>query len=287
MNRPEAKASAPASSANLGPGFDCLALALEIRCRVEARRSRQWGVRHVGPHIPPRGSADAVLDGARAAVGIDHPLALEVNNRIPIGSGMGSSAAAYTAGMVAAFRCLGQSVDPQRVFEKVAGLEGHPDNAAAAVFGGLVLVSAEGKVHRIPLSDAFEVMVLVPTFRLFTSESRSVVAETFDREAVIGSLSRMGSLVVGLTSGNVDTLRSALGDVVHESSRNRLQPLVGDFMRAALEAGAVYAAWSGSGPSVLGVAQSQQARRVEDAIRSHLGDQVEIFHPAVAEQGIV
>lgn len=287
MTNNEAEASAPASSANLGPGFDCLAMALDIRCRVKARRSRDWGVRHIGPHTPPGGSSDAVLDGARSAVGIEHPLSMKVDNRIPIGSGLGSSAAAYTAGMVAASRCMEEPVDADQIYRKVAALEGHPDNAAATVFGGLVLVGAEGRVHQLRLSRRYGLLVLVPTFRLFTSESRRVVAGTFDLETVIGSLSRMGALVVGLTTGRSDMLSSALGDEIHESSRNRLQPLVGDFIDEALVAGAVYAAWSGSGPSVLVLTESEETDSVAVGIRSSLKDQVDILRPEVAEQGII
>ena len=287
MTKIKAEASAPASSANLGPGFDCLAVALEIRCRVKARRAEKWVVEHVGAHTPPRGSSDAVLDGARSAVGIEHPLSMEVDNQIPIGSGLGSSAAAYAAGMAAASRCMEEPVDFDQIFHKVAALEGHPDNAAATVFGGLVLVGAEGSVHRLRLNQRFGILVLVPTFRLFTSESRRVVAGTFDLRTVIGSLSRMGSLVVGLTTGKSDMLSSALGDQIHESSRNRLQPLVGDFIDAALGAGAVYAAWSGSGPSVLVLTESGETDKVALGIQSAMGSQVEILRPGVARQGVI
>lgn len=287
MSRTEAEASAPASSANLGPGFDCLALALDIRCRVRAQPSDRWKVRHIGVHAPPRGSVDAVLTGARSAIRAERPLRLEVDNRIPIGGGLGSSAAAYAAGMVAASRCAGVSVDPQGVFEEVSELEGHPDNAAAAVFGGLVLVDADLRVHRLSLNDAYGLLVLVPAFRLFTSESRGVVAGTFDRRTVVRSLSRTAALVAGLASGETDVLRGALGDELHESSRNRLQPRVGDYIREALRAGAVYAAWSGSGPSVLVLTRATETDRVRDGIRSSVGDEVEVLRPKLARRGIV
>jgi homoserine kinase len=287
MNRIEAEASAPASSANLGPGFDCMALALELRCRVKAKPSQKWEVLHTGSYKPPQGSSDAVLAGARSAVGNEHPIRLLVDNRIPIGSGLGSSAAAYAAGMVAAFRCVGEPINAQRVFRSVTALEGHPDNAAATVFGGLVLVDAEKEVHRLGLSPNLGHLVLVPTFRLFTNESRRVVPKVFEVSTVINGLSRMGALVVGLTSGRADLLRSALGDEIHESSRNRLQPLVGEFIDVALGAGAVYAAWSGSGPSVLVFTESAQSGSVADGIRSSLGDRVQVLTPRVAEKGIL
>ncbi|MDE0120840.1 MAG: homoserine kinase [bacterium] len=281
------EASAPASSANLGPGFDCLALALEIRCRVRAWRSERWKVRHVGRHRPPPESADAVLAGARAAVGPEHPLRLEVDNHVPIGSGLGSSAAAYTAGAAAALRSVGRPVDPNQVFRWVSTLEGHPDNAAAAVFGGLVLVDPENRVRRLTMSDAYGLVVLVPAFRLFTSESRSVVPERFELPAVVNSLSRMAALVAGLTSGEEGVLQSALGDEIHETSRTRLRPSVGELIGEALDAGAVYAAWSGSGPSVLVFTRSSETGRVVETLSSSLGDQVEIVCPPMASRGIV
>ncbi|MDE0132525.1 MAG: homoserine kinase [bacterium] len=287
MTGTASEASAPASSANLGPGFDCLALALEIRCKVRAWRSEQWKVRHVGRHRPPPESADAVLAGARAAVGPEHPLRLEVDNHVPIGSGLGSSAAAYAAGAAAAFRSVGQPVDPNRIFRLVTSLEGHPDNAAATAFGGLVLVDPGSRVLKLTMSDAYGLLVLVPAFRLFTSESRSVVPERFELPAVVNSLSRMAALVAGLTSGEAGILRSALGDELHESSRNRLRPMVGELIGEALSAGAVYAAWSGSGPSVLVFTKSSEAGQVAEALSSSLGDQVEIACPPIASRGIV
>ncbi|MDE0187688.1 MAG: homoserine kinase [bacterium] len=287
MTGTPSEASAPASSANLGPGFDCLALALEIRCRVRAWRSERWKVRHVGRHRPPPESADAVLAGARAAVGSEHPLRLEVDNHVPIGSGLGSSAAAYTAGAAVALRSVGRPVDAHGIFRLVTALEGHPDNAAAAVFGGLALVDPEGRVRKLTMSDAYGLVVLVPAFRLFTSESRSVVPERFELPAVVNSLSRMAALVAGLTSGEEGVLQSALGDEIHETSRTRLRPSVGELIGEALDAGAVYAAWSGSGPSVLVFTRSSETGQVVEILSSSLGEQVEIVCPSLASQGIV
>ncbi len=287
MTRFEAGATAPASSANLGSAFDCLAVALELRCRVKARRSTEWGVDHVGLHRPPSGSSDAVLASARAAVGEEHPLHLQVHNQIPIGSGLGSSAAAFTSGAAAALRCVGRPVDRREVFALVSELEGHPDNAAATVFGGLVLVDPQSRALKLPMSRAYGLLVVVPAIRFWTKESRQAVPKQYDRETVIRSLARVSALVTGLCSGEARLLRSALGDEIHESSRNRMRPQVGQIIQEALNAGAVYACWSGSGPSVLAFTRVDEAGQVAENLGGCLADGVEILHLDLAEQGVL
>ncbi len=283
----EAAASAPASSANLGPGFDCLAVALELRCRVKARRSTSWGVEHVGRHRPPSGSSDAVLASARAAIGSEHPLHLQVDNRIPIGSGLGSSAAAFASGAAAALRCAGRPVDREEVFAMVSDLEGHPDNAAATVFGGLVLVDPQSQVRKLPMSRTYGLLVVVPSLRFWTKESRRAVPQQYDRAMVIRSMARTSALVTGLHSGETRLLRSALGDEIHESSRNRVRPQVGELIKEALQAGAVYACWSGSGPSVLVFTRVEEAGRVAGSLGEGVGEGAQILHLDLAEQGVL
>lgn len=228
-----------------------------------------------------------MLASARAAVGSGHPLHLEVDNEVPIGSGLGSSAAAFTSGAAVALRLAGRRVDRRWVFELVSRLEGHADNAAAAVYGGLVLVDAEGRALKLSMSEAYGLLVLVPSVRLWTKESRRVIPDRFDRATVIRSLARTSALVTGLGSGDSGLLRSALGDEIHESSRNRLRPQVGRLMAQAMEAGAVYACWSGSGPSVMVVTEAGETARVADTLEGSLGEGVEVVRPGIAEKGIV
>ncbi len=262
-----ADASAPASSANLGPGFDVLALALELRCRVHATPSEEWLVEHVGPERP-QGSVDTVLLAAQQAVGADHPHHLTVDNAIPIGKGLGSSAAAATAGAVAAWRARGHEPADQQVFDLVAAMEDHPDNAAAAVYGGLVLCAHDGRVHRLPLHASLVPLVAVPDVTLATNEARAALPDRLERTMVVRSLGRLAALVAGLMTGDEQLLMAAAGDEIHEAPRNPLRPEVGKAVVAAREAGAAHAAWSGSGPAVVALVDPVRVVRVARALES-------------------
>lgn len=257
----------PASSANLGPGFDVLALALELRCRVRAVPAQEWAIEHVGEERP-EGSADAVLVAAQRAVGIEHPLGLTVDNQIPIGKGLGSSAAAATAGAVAAWRAHGEEPEDRQVFDLVAAMEDHPDNAAASVYGGLVLCAHDGSVLRLPLHPGLIPLVAVPDSTLATNEARAALPDRLERATVVRSLSRLAALVAGLISGDEHLLAAAAGDEMHETPRNSLRPEAGEAVAAARAAGAAHASWSGSGPAVVALVDPANVVRVARALES-------------------
>ena len=281
-----AEASAPASSANLGPCFDCLALAVELRCHVVAEVADEWSVDHMGDHGPETESDDAVLAAARIAVG-DRPLHLTVSNNIPIGRGLGSSSAAMAAGALAAWRAVGEDHSHERLFDLVAEMEGHPDNAAAAVFGGLALVDTHGMPHRVAWNPLFSPLLLIPSESFATREARNVLPANYSRAAVVASVSRTAALIAGLLSGDTDLLRAAGGDEVHEAPRNAFVPEVAKRINAALDAGAVHAAWSGAGPTVLAIVETADRARVADHLMSMLGDTVEVASLDVAVRGAV
>ena len=265
-----ATASAPASSANLGPGFDVLALALELRCAVDATVADSWSVRHIGPEYPS-GHFDSVLDAARRAIGNDRPLALVVDNRIPIGRGLGSSAAAAVAGAAAAWRAIGEEAHHRAVFDLAVAMEDHPDNAAAAVYGGLVLCTPDTQVHRLPLRPGLVPILAVPDVELATSDARAALPQVVPREVAVRSLGRLAALIGGLLLGDPVLLASANGDEMHQDTRNRLRPEVEHLMERARSAGALHACWSGAGPSVLALSEPERADDVKAGLEAGLG----------------
>ena len=263
------QASAPASTANLGPGFDRIALAIGRRCTVKAEPADKWTIDHVGIDQPGDGASDGVLTAAQRAVGIDRPLALTVDTEVPIAKGLGSSAASYAAGAAAALKAHGDDVSPDRVFRIATELEGHPDQTAAAVYGGLILVPAEGAPLRLPLHPSLRPIVGVPATRLPTPGARKVVAERHEHDVVLRTISRVAALTAGLLTGDPELLAAAHGDEIHEAPRAALSPEVGEMMEVARSAGAFHAARSGAGPSIVAFANAESASAVAGALREY------------------
>lgn len=261
-----AEASAPASSANLGPGFDIMALALGLRCRVAAEPSDHWSIDHGEGQQPDADSDDAVLAAAKAAVGEGRPLSLKVDNEIPIGRGLGSSAAALVAGAGAALSAMGSTVDTTHVFDLVSAIEGHPDNAAAAVYGGLILVPAVGRPLRLPIHPGIRPVVAVPRQIFLTAEARQAVPGSVGREITVRTAARAAALTAGFLTGDPQLFRAAQGDEIHEVPRSRYRPDTAELVSRARDAGALHSAWSGSGPSVIALVDASSERRVVEAL---------------------
>ena len=276
-------ASAPATTANLGPAFDTIALALGPRCIVRARRAEEWSVVHVGAHRPAEMEHDGVVAAARQAIG-DIPLQIEVDNEVPFARGIGSSAAAFVAGAAAALRAVGEDFSPDRVFRIAADMEGHADQAAAAVYGGMQLVPAEGRPIRLPFHPSLRPVIAVPDTRLPTYEARAVLPDQYQRDVVIRSVARTAALTAGLITGDPELLAAAHGDEIHEAPREAMSPDVGKLIEVARRAGALHAARSGAGPSVMAVTTVDGASRVADAFRER---GVEVIADPVETTGLI
>lgn len=275
MNR----ASAPASSANLGPGFDTLAIALDLRCEVRAAPAPAWSISHSGPE-PYSGAAesDAILAAAREVS--RRPLRLEVFNHIPLCRGLGSSAAAFAAGTLAALRANGIDPGHDDIFRCVERLEGHPDNAAAAVHGGLVAV-VNGSVIELPLSRDLVPIAAAPGFELRTRDARRMIPASVPIETVVRTIGRVTALVEGLRTGSRPVLEMAGGDEIQEAPRIAHNPGAAELIAAALEAGALHACLSGAGPSVLCLVNRDRMASVVPALESLMdpGGRVMVLAP--------
>lgn len=270
-------ASAPASSANLGPGFDVAALALDVRCRVTAVPSDEWVVRSAG-----EAAGDDTVLMLQALAGDLGPFVIDIESDIPSTRGLGSSAALLVAAAVA----VSGDPDPDRALRAAAVVEGHPDNVAAAAHGGLVLVGPEGSIHRCSVHPSFHVVLAVPDQHLATAEARAVLPDVVERDVAVRTAARLALLVEGLRSGETDALRAALGDEMHEAPRRRLTDLPGTLVESAMGAGAAYAAWSGAGPSVIAFVTEASLDPVTEAFRYVLGDGGEVVEAEIDREGV-
>ena len=258
-------------------------MALTPRCVVRARSADAWSVDHIGDHGPDDHEHDGVVAAARKAIG-DRPLHLEVDNEVPLARGIGSSAAAFVAGAAAALRAVGEEASPDRVFRVAAEMEGHADQAAAAVYGGLVLAPAEGMPLRLPFHPMLRPVVAVPGSRLSTAEARAVLPTVYDRDVVIRSVARTAALTAGLMTGDPELLAAAHGDEIHEAPRDAMSPEVAKLIDIARRAGALHAARSGAGPSVVAIASADTADRVAAAFREF---GVDVIDGPVEARGLI
>jgi homoserine kinase len=248
---------APATSANLGSGFDSLGLALDLRARISVE-TKEGGRPSSITRLVQQG-----IDAAFAGAGQPPAVAIEHDNAIPIARGLGASAALRAAGLLAGNALLGGVHGPEALLEMGARLEGHPDNMAPALFGGLQVVvrTAQGLVHvEAALPDDLKVVVFVPDFEMPTQESRRRLPREFSREDTVFNVGRATLLVAALGAGRYDLLDEATQDRIHQPVRAEIFKGLTPIMTAAKEAGAAAAYLSGGGSTVAAFVQEGEER---------------------------
>ena len=275
-------ASAPASSGNLGPGFDILALALELRCTATAEPANEMTITEDGT-TKRLDEDDMIHRAVQMAVG--RPMHITLENEIPRARGLGSSSAVCAAAAGAAMKSVGDDGGRPKLFTIVDRLEGHADNAAAAVFGGLVVATSDG-IQKLGLHPSLKPVVGIPNAKLRTSDARDALPPQIDREVVVRSLARLAFLLQGLEDGNPDVLAHAIGDELHEEPRKDLSPVTHELMVAAHHAGALHVCWSGAGPTALAFATQENRGRVIGAMMGVLGSDGEVLALEVDSEGI-
>jgi homoserine kinase len=269
----------PATSANLGPGFDALGLALALYNEVTASEADTVKVTIEGEgaaRLPP-GPNNVIARGVRqvyeAAGRAFKGVTLRCVNRVPTARGLGSSAAAWVGGLVAGNALLGSPLSREVLLAMAARAEGHPDNVAAALFGGLTVscTLADGRVATVslPVPGAVRWVVLVPETTSATAEARAVLPESVPRADAVFNVQRVSLLLAALQAGRLDLLGTALDDRLHQPYRTRLFPWLPAVAEAARAAGALGCVLSGAGPSLLAAVHEDAevvARSMEGAL---------------------
>jgi homoserine kinase len=246
----------PATTANLGPGFDCLGAALTLYARFTFEKAECLAITGCAPEFSDENNlVYRAFSQALAAFSLPPcGLALHIQSDIPPARGLGSSAACVTAGILGAAALFGAPLSKEELFNLAAQMDGHPDNAAAAVYGGLrAAIMQEGKAHSLPLTlhPSLRFLALVPDFSLSTKEARRVLPDMVSREDAVFNLSHTAYLIKALETGEGSAIRLACMDRLHQPHRFPLIPGAPALAQAALDAGAYACFLSGAGPTLM------------------------------------
>ncbi len=279
----------PGTSANLGAGFDCIGIAVDrwLTASVEAVDNLDSGdaaitIKRKGAlaslAIPPEDDtlyAGFVAACAAANRAIPERLAFSVDSEIPIARGLGSSSASLVAGARLADAALALGLGTRRLAELCTRIEGHPDNVAPALFGGAILgVPGNGRVDAghwafaaLPVHPSLAFVFIIPPFQVETAAARAILPRDVPHEVAVRAAGKGAALAHGLATGDGALLQIALDDVLHVPYRRALVPGLSSLHDAACAAGAYGATLSGSGPTLVAIAQQAVAERVEDAMK--------------------
>jgi homoserine kinase len=277
----------PASSANLGAGYDCLGLALDLVNRIEVE-VRGWGRGEVDLSVEGEGAdelrsdrenrfvrgLEAVMRAVRGGLPEDVGWRVEMRNRIPLSRGLGSSAAATVGGLVAGNALLGEPLTTTDLLRLADGIEGHADNAAAALLGGFVVAGGEDlEAVRFDAPRDLRAVLFIPELRLSTEEMRGVLPDQVPLADAVANLGRVALGVAGIATGRLDYLEALTVDRLHEPYRAAAYPQLPRLIDAARQAGALGACLSGAGSTILALADSVSTiARIEAGFRAASAD---------------
>ncbi len=287
---------APATTANLGPGYDCLGMALDLWNRLTVTTEPDGGIPSVQVAGEGRGELSADTENltyramaflyAEADAAMP-PLGLQCHNVIPLSRGLGSSAAAISAGLVAANALLDNPFTVNDLLEMAATIEGHPDNVAAAVHGGLrLVVMDDDQLYTAPIAvpDDLQAVLFIPELRITTADARRVLPPAVSVADAVYNMSRAALLVAGMQSNRPEYFGIATQDKLHQPYRQTIFPPMKVIFAAARAAGSLGVFLSGSGSTILALTQERAmtvAYEMFDAARlAGVEGRVEITRPA-------
>ena len=252
----------PATSANLGPGFDAVAVALDFHLEIEAEPAHEFSIHATGRNADRCSQIEdnLILEVYKKLLGENGkpvaPLAIEMYNGIPLGMGCGSSAAGRLAAIALAVHFGRFDWDDDRILKEAQTLEGHPDNVAACWLGGFVAAKwQDGKVHaaRVEPPAEWQAIVVLPAESFATSKARAMLPASYPLGDVVANIQSVAMLSLAFAQGRGDLLRFAMSDRIHQPYRAAFSPLLSAMTPLVGQNGILGAVLSGAGPAVLAV----------------------------------
>ena len=282
----------PATSANLGPGFDAAGLALSMHLSVEAHPATTFSIRATGRNADLVAALDRnlILDTYRSVLANAGkkvtPLKLTIHNEIPLGMGCGSSAAALLAGVALADHFGDLNLGDQGIVAEASRLEGHPDNVAACWYGGFTVstqMAETVEVATFPGNPAWELVLALQPTSLATKEARTLLPDTYSRADAVFNIQRSALLVAAFAQNRLDLLRTATQDRLHQPYRTAPCPLLAQLLPLASEPEIASVTLSGAGPSVLlFLSEVTTFLEAETRLRQILSPEVELLTLRIA-----
>lgn len=277
----------PASSANLGPGYDVMAAALDLLLELEVEETGEFSFDPAGLDVPT--GRDNLIVRAFESLHSADGIAFRLKQTIPLGRGLGSSAAAIVAGLVAADHLYELALTEEELLARGTELEGHPDNIAAAIFGGIVICDPVGDgppdASRFPPPDGLEGILVIPNEEVATEQAREAIPSEIPLGDALGNIFSAARLTLGLYRGDLSLIAASLRDNIHQGRRRGLYPRSMKLVEDAQGLGALGATISGAGPTVLVWTTWQDAGKMVEELERRCGDWAEIRRIPFSNQG--
>jgi homoserine kinase len=282
----------PASSANLGPGYDVLAAALSLHLELEVEEAGEFSVR---AEVPAGAGGPVPTDRANLCVRafeVLHPadgLRFAIRSDIPLARGLGSSAAAIVAGLMAADHLFELALDRDEIYARALELEGHPDNVGAALYGGFVVCPSDGgppsRPVRLDPPQGVEGVLVIPNEEVVTDEARAAMPGEVPVGDAVANVAAAAQLVLGIERSDLTLISRGLADRLHQPAREHLYPRSMELLGEARELGAIGATISGAGPALLFWCFWQDSGKVTEALRARVAGWADVIRAPFSPLG--